>query len=215
MSRNFARDTVKGALLEQGAVGAYGVGFVNAGATVTKNDTIVIGNDTYEFFDDVAITEGNIQVTVTGDLTAAAWTDALIAAINANANSIVEAVDISTSLILLVSKRIGETVTLDDSGFTSGSNTVDAMAHTAEATLAKIGKFTIVPTAAEVTKGEIVIAPDFAPWGVQVFVTTTADGTIVAWDGAIVIDPANGLVTIDNSGAVDWAATDTVTILVY
>ena len=36
-----------------------------------------------------------------------------------------------------------------------------------------------------------------------------------AWDGAVALDVTNDLVTLDNSGAVDWAATDTVVLRVY
>lgn len=52
----------------------------------------------------------------------------------------------------------------------------------------------------------------FTPTLVQVFVTPTATpGVAKAWDGGVTI--SGGLVTLDNGGATDWAATDTVTVI--
>jgi len=43
----------------------------------------------------------------------------------------------------------------------------------------------------------------------------TAAGVLVAWDGAVVVSPLIGKrVRVDNTGAVDFAATDVVNVLV-
>lgn len=71
-----------------------------------------------------------------------------------------------------------------------------------------------VPVAAEVTFGKLVIAVPFTPRVVRVDVTVTASGLAKAWVGAYSYDPTTKLLTIDNSGATDWATTDTVTVLI-
>ena len=214
---NIANNTLKGARLAGGSSGTYGVGYVDFGATVTKNDTITVSGDTYEFFDDVAITAGNIQVTVTGDLTAPTASDAFIVAVNANANSPVTAVDISTSKVMLVTKNVGSTVVLSET-FASGSNVVQLMADQAPAVfsaLPHVGVYRVVPTAAAVTNDSFVLALDFTPMVATVSVTTTVSGAAVAWDGSATLDVTNNLVTVDNGGTTDWATTDTVSVLVY
>jgi len=72
-----------------------------------------------------------------------------------------------------------------------------------------------VPTAEEVTAGLLVVHCNFEPTGATVYVTTTADGLVELWDGAITLDRVNNLVTLDNAGLVNWAATSTVSIVVH
>jgi len=72
-----------------------------------------------------------------------------------------------------------------------------------------------VPTAEEVTAGLLVVHLNFEPTGASVYVTTTADGLVEAWDGVITLDRVNNLVLLDNAGLVDWAATSTVSIVVH
>lgn len=212
---NVARDTLKGQKLHAGMSGAYGIGYVNFGASVTADDTLTVGSDVYQFKTSGNAAAGMIKVDVSGGVTAAIASDAFIVAVNANARSAVVAVDISTSLVLLKTKRAGGIVTLAE-GMTSASNTVDQMgASVAEDGLAQIAVFRIVPTAAQVTKGSIAIGLDFVPRAVTVQVRVTATGVTVAWNGAVTLDVTNKLVTIDNTSTTDWAATDTVAVLVY
>lgn len=71
------------------------------------------------------------------------------------------------------------------------------------------------PTSAEVTDGTIYIPLPFKPVHADVTVFDDALGATKAWDGAIVIDQVANLVSIDNGGAVDWAADDFVAVVVF
>lgn len=68
-----------------------------------------------------------------------------------------------------------------------------------------------VVTAQNVTDGEVQFNAEFSsPLGAIVVVRTAA-GALKAWDG--IVTPEAGKVTIDNSGGVDWAATDTIDVI--
>ena len=54
---------------------------------------------------------------------------------------------------------------------------------------------------------------DFTPTFVLVHVVATATGIELAWDGGILIDATNNVVTLDNDGLADWATTNTVYVL--
>lgn len=75
--------------------------------------------------------------------------------------------------------------------------------------------FSKVPTAAEVTFGKLVFSVPFTPRAVRVDVTVTASGLAKAWVGAWLYDSTAKTLTVDNSGATDWAATDTVTVILF
>lgn len=65
-----------------------------------------------------------------------------------------------------------------------------------------------VATAADVTATEINFQFDYANPAYAIVLVRTAAGAVKAWDGAITI--AGNVVTVDNTGAVDFAATDVV-----
>lgn len=69
-----------------------------------------------------------------------------------------------------------------------------------------------VPTAMEVALGNMHFVFPFTVCSVQAAVLTTATGAAVAWDGAKAMSGA--VVTLDNAGTTDWAATDTVIVTV-
>lgn len=69
------------------------------------------------------------------------------------------------------------------------------------------------PNATEVALGTMRIPLDFTPTSVFVAVITTADGLAKAWVGARLI--TTNLVTLDNTGATDWAATDDVYVIAH
>ena len=70
-----------------------------------------------------------------------------------------------------------------------------------------------IPTAAEVTAGNMFVKFNFHLQAVNVYVFTTATGANVVWDGTATLeDDTSGVVTLDNGGLVDWATTDTVVI---
>jgi hypothetical protein len=78
--------------------------------------------------------------------------------------------------------------------------------------MGKVHSFHHVADAADVSAGTISFGSDMlAPLG-AIAVVRTAAGVLVAWDGAIVV--ANGLVTIDNTGAVDFADTDVIDVII-
>jgi hypothetical protein len=66
----------------------------------------------------------------------------------------------------------------------------------------------IVPNATEVAEGFIRVPLDFTPSYWIVTVRVTASGLATAWVGASLF--AAGVLSIDNTGATDWATTDTV-----
>ena len=205
-----AKETLKGRLLDNAALGAYSNGYVNIAANVADTETVVIGADTYEFDDDSTYTAGNIQVDVSGGLTPASATDALITAINANGNSPVTAVDIDANTVLLLCKEIGTLSVTCSETMAGAGNTVTSVLGGKERVLGNV--LYHVPTAAEVTAGSVVLALDKVPLLATVAVATTATGAAVNWDGSITVDFANQLLTIDNGGATDWAATDTLIV---
>ena len=68
------------------------------------------------------------------------------------------------------------------------------------------------PTSGEVSGGTITISPGFTPLSAVVQFRVTATGVLVAWDGSLSISGTT--VVIDNAGAVDWAETDTMYLVV-
>ena len=69
-----------------------------------------------------------------------------------------------------------------------------------------------VPTANEVTKGDIWFSFPFVPTVLRVKVITTSTQAAKAWDGVSAV--VGTRVKLDNSGAVDWAVTDTIELAV-
>ena len=70
-----------------------------------------------------------------------------------------------------------------------------------------------VVTAQNVTDGSIAFAcPVINPINADVTVKTSA-GAAKAWDGAVVV--GDGVITVDNSGGTDWAATDVISIITF
>jgi hypothetical protein len=70
-----------------------------------------------------------------------------------------------------------------------------------------------VPNAQEVALGTLHVVLPFTPTAVLVQVRVTASGLDVAWNGDTII--SGGRVTVTNTGATDWAATDTVHIVAF
>lgn len=71
----------------------------------------------------------------------------------------------------------------------------------------------ITANAADVSAGSIALTtPVISPVGATVVVRDAA-GALKAWDGAITITAAG--VTVDNTGAVDFADTDTLDIVTF
>ena len=69
------------------------VGTLTFSGVVADGQTVTIGDDVYEFDNDESVTEGNILVDVTGDLSASAAVTALVNAITASDSEPVSAAD--------------------------------------------------------------------------------------------------------------------------
>jgi len=67
-------------------------------------------------------------------------------------------------------------------------------------------------TAADVTAGSVGFNVDSAQATGALATVRTAAGVLKAWDGLITV--TGDLVTVDNTGAVDWVATDTIDVVI-
>ncbi len=214
-------ETVKGRALRSlgGAHRQRGVAHVDVAADVADGELLTMsfteGPDlVFEFDTDATFTAGNVQVDVSGGVTPTLALDALLAAVNGQvAVTGISAFKVSGNLLHLVgvgSRSVGATFAETMAG---GGNTVDA-GWRGEAAHGNSPRQTMGrdPIAAEVSAGVMYFYPSVSISRVEVSVVDSA-GDSVAWDGAVVFDATNR-VTVDNSGAVDWSATDTVYVQV-
>ena len=155
-----------------------------------------------------------IAVGLVTTLTPAAFTTALTADINSQGAEQITATRISATEILLVADATGVVATACTETL-AGANNVFANATMVGGRAMDQRRMAIqtrVPTATEVALDHLHVAFDFTPTILVVLVGPTATpGALKIWDGAWTI--SGGLVTIDNSGSVDFAATDTVTVI--
>ncbi len=183
-SRTFAR----------GASGTTNAAHVNTTA-IKMGDGIVAG----------------IAVGLVTTLTPTAFTAALLADINAVGTELVTAVLVSVNEILLKARSVGA-ITIATTETLAGANNgwgATAMYGGKAAGVRQFNFQSRVPKTLDVTLGTMKFQFDFTPTLVVVWAVVTATpGIALAWDGAIVIDA--GLVTIDNTGAADWATTNTI-----
>ena len=136
----------------------------------------------------------------------------LQAAINAFAIFGITAEYSSTGTQLLLHREaqgntltVAETITnaTADSAFRGGVQTAEEVSSVV----------TRVPTAQEVTDGLMHFFFPFTPKYVEVTVVVTATLATKVWDGARAFSGKR--VTLDNAGATDWAATDTVIVKAF
>jgi len=93
--------------------------FIGFLGVVADGETVTIGDEVYEFDTDSTITEGNIQVDVSGGVTAPLAVTALALAITTNATSAVTGVDSDGDTVLVTAKVagiIGNSIELSDTG---------------------------------------------------------------------------------------------------
>ena len=179
-----------------------------AAHTIASTTTASAGNNAW----DAAV----LGTKVTGvDPTAGEGSDALIVAINASATEAISAIDISANEVLILADAVGvvvlgctETMSLAGNAFDMA--TMDGGAAGAALVQAQAAR---VPTAQEVTLGNLHVGLDFTPAWVQVQVRTTATGALVAWDGNVLIE-ANRLELV-NTGGTDWSVAETVYVVAY
>ncbi len=156
-------------------------------------------------------------------LTAADWTDALIADINDadRSSEDVLAVDIGADEVLIVAADapggnplIGAVALATTETFTNGNNDFGAATMTGgrAATLQTLVAQSRVPNANEIALANMHFMFDFVPIVIAIQVRVTATGIVKAWNGGFTITGSR--VTLDNDGATDFAVTDTVTLVV-
>lgn len=176
-------------------------------------DTLTVNGVVFELDTDSSITAGNVAVDVSASVTNTDVVTALVTAINGNANCQATARDLTGGVMLIKSDVVGASKLTVSEVIGNGAITVPAGGGANRASSAS-QVFSRVPSAEEVTLGTMRFICDDTPLKVDVSVRTTATGAAVAWDGAVTVDWTNNEVTIGNGGAVDWAATDTVTVVV-
>lgn len=203
-------------------------------ARARAGTTIATHADATAVFQSAAAPAANIPVGVNVTLTPVVFIAALVAEIN-NALAGTERATAKASTIfdpgatfpdsqrtgkvvasiftneMFVKSAIAEAMVLATTETLAGANnawSTVTMAQGLAAVAKKRQRVVIVPNAQEVALGFIRIPVPFTPTFVAVEVRTTASGIVVAWNGGAV--PSAGLVTIDNAGATDWAATDTL-----
>ena len=154
-------------------------------------------------------------------LTNADWTDALIADVNDSVRSSenVLAVDIGVDEVLVVASdvpggtpQVGVIALTTTETFFNATNDWGAatMAGGRASSLQTRVSQTRVPTANEITLGNMHFQFDFVPIVIDIAVRVTATGIVTSWNGGFTI--TGNLVTLDNDGATDWAVTSTVTL---
>lgn len=177
-------------------------------ATHANGVAIKIGN---------GYTAGNIPVGLIATLTPAAFSPALVAQINSygtenfSANMIV-----ASSEVLIYSKTLAKSCTETLAG--ANNAWVSATTYGGKAsTVQTVSVQSRVPLAGEVTLGTMHFTFPFAATFLSVYIAPTATpGIAKAWDGVVssVTIGSSTVITIDNSGATNWAATDTVVLTV-
>lgn len=196
--------------------GNNAISVLRVASNVADTQTVTIGARTFEF-DRAAdgVVAGNIAVTGHANDTPAAATPALVAAINADAACLATAVQISVNEILIYAKAVGA-VALATTEQLAGANNVFDAATThdgAAPAIKQMCHLSRVPVAQEVTLDDMHFVVPFTVGFAIAEVRVTADGTKKAWDGAL--SWSGRVITLNNAGAADWAATDTVHVVAF
>jgi hypothetical protein len=192
--------------------GRPAVNVLRIAANVADGETVVIGNDVFEFDNNATFTAGRIQVAI-GGLTPAVATPALVAAINNYSTHRLLAVQISVNEVLVVSRDDNAACgALACSETMAGANNqwANATFYTGSNGGTNVNMMQArAANAQEVALGTAHFWFPFTVASVQVQVRTAA-GVAKAWDGAVTINGQR--VTLDNAGATDWAAGDILTV---
>jgi len=160
-------------------------------------------------------TGGRIPVYLGADLTPPVFGPALLAAINDSGTEPVTAIIQSGQHILIISDEVGENALACSETLAGANNTWASatMVGGRDPALRQMSIVERVPTATEVTFGQLFFSFDFTPTIFLIFVAPTATPDAnVAFDGTMT-NVGDGSWILDKSGAVDWAATDTVTVI--
>lgn len=181
--------------------------------TATANTPGTAGNALTTTAASAHLSFGGATLATGADPTAAASVIALEAAIKASATGGYTA-EVTGTNELLISSNFPAAMALATTETLAGAGNVWAAAAMYGGYAAYIfreARSQRVPTATEVTLGDMQFQFDFQPVSVDVKIVMTATpGVAIAWDGAITI--VANRVKIDNTGATDWATTNTVIV---
>lgn len=202
---------------------------VQRGRCGTTNATHANGATVY--FSDTPGTikaAGRIPVGLVATLTPTVFLGALVAEVNFDAGTSTNSADvrgikIGSNTMLAVYDKVGSHGLATTETLTGSGNAWDAttMSGGSNPVTRRFISGTRVPTAGEVSAGELYIPYDFAGAAktvlIRIVVTSTGaekTSTGAEWDGAYtIVAPSGsnpGYVKLDNTGSVDWAATDTI-----
>lgn len=159
---------------------------------------------------------GRIPVTIGATLTPTVFTTQFVAVANAAGLEPISYVRVSANEVIATADKAGAVVTACTETL-AGANNVWAAATMyggrAASNHRRVSFQTRVPNATEVALENMHFLFDFAPTVLAVLVRVTATpGVAKAWDGAVTV--TGNRVTLDNAGTTDWAATDTVFLIV-
>ena len=188
-----------------------------------SGSTIAAHADALDIFSG-AVAPANVIVGVLGGaLTNADWTDALIADVNdaVRSSENVLAVDIAAGEVLILAAdapggtpQVGAISLATTETFTNATNEWGAATMTGglAAGVQTLIAQSRTPTAVEVALGNMHFQFDFVPIVMSIEVRPTSTGILKAWNGGFTI--TGNRVTLNNDGATNWIALDTVTLVV-
>ena len=185
-------------------------------SNVADGETVTIGGEVYEIDTAAApgaITAGNIRVDCNAGVTPTIASAALVAAINANTRLGLTAVAISVNEVLVFTNNDNAPIGVACSETLAGANNAWAAGafYGGEASGVRgLRAAQRAPNAQEVALGNMHFVFPFTVVAALVQVRNST-GASKAWDGVTTVSGAR--VTLDNAGATDWAATDTVVVL--
>jgi len=154
-------------------------------------------------------------------LTPTAFTPALVADINGRGSESILATQISVNEMLVATADVPGGTPVQSTLITATTETLGGVNNAWDGATLGDGEApgnistavsNRVPTTQEVALGNMHFVLPFSPKGALVTVFTTSTGVQVAWNGLITI--TGNVVTVDNSGAVDWSTAETVSVLV-
>jgi hypothetical protein len=198
--------------------GRRAINVLRLAANVADGETITIGSEVYEIdtaADPGAITTGRIRVNCSAGVTPTIASAAIVAAINANTALGLTAVAISVNEILVYTNNDNAGLGIACSETLAGANNAWAAANFFGGQASKPQGVSLgqrSPNATEVAIGNMHFVFPFTVGAAMVQVRSST-GASKAWDGVLTISGSR--VTLDNSGATDWAATDTVVVLAH
>lgn len=155
----------------------------------------------------------NIPLGFDATLTPAVASLVIPATINEMGVEPISAKRISNNEVLLYADAVGVLATGTTETLAGANNAFDqaTMVRGEAAGYKAMARITRVPTAQEVTLGNLHIALDFTPTWVQVDVRVTATKEAKAWTGTWAI--ASDVLTLTNAGGTAFAETDTIYVL--